>query len=72
MATAQWLECAERLRRELAQLNSALIDGVEDSPETREAHERILIARWLRAEFSDEPPEDTATLALFPGERAQR
>jgi hypothetical protein len=72
MATATWLEKAERLRMELARLNSALIDGIEDSPEARESHERVLIARWLRHEFSDEPPEDTQTLTLFPSDSGRR
>jgi len=56
------------LRQELDQLNSMLIDAGEDSLELRRTSERVAIARWLRAEFSCEPPEDTATLALFPVE----
>jgi hypothetical protein len=66
MATATWLEKAERLRTELARLNSAQIDGIVDSTPDRESQERVVIARWLRTEFSDEPPEDTKTLTLFP------
>jgi hypothetical protein len=53
-----WLERAERLRGELARLDAAQRQD--------ESLERVAIARWLRNEFSDEPPEDTATLALFP------
>jgi hypothetical protein len=68
MVTADWLEKAERLRTELTRLNSAQIDGIVDALPDREAQERVVIARWLRTEFSDEPPPDTATLALalFP------
>ena len=54
-----WLERADRLRGELARLDGAQLD---DGAVTR-----VVIARWLRAEFSTEPAEDTATLALFPG-----
>jgi hypothetical protein len=53
-----WLERAERLRGELARLETAQIED--------ESAKRVALARWLRAEFSDEPPEDTATLTLFP------
>lgn len=66
MVTADWLEKADRLRTELARLNSAQIDGIVDEA-TSHSQERVLIARWLRQEFSNEPPEDTATLTLFPG-----
>lgn len=54
-----WLDRADRLRGELARLDAAQLEN--------ESVKRVVIARWLRAEFSDEPPEDTATLALFPG-----
>jgi hypothetical protein len=66
MANELWLEKAANLQEELARLNSAQIDGVVDEPATREAQERVLIARWLRNEFSTETPEDTQTLTLFP------
>jgi hypothetical protein len=67
MNSEAWLDKAERLRSELARLQGA--EGIEAStpvPEDREARERVAIARWLRTEFSDEAPDDTNTLALFP------
>jgi hypothetical protein len=67
MKAEAWLERAERLRHELARLHTAEVDEmIEPSADERETRERVVIARWLRSEFSDEPPEDTATLALFP------
>lgn len=70
--TGAWLEKAEQLQGTLAHLKAAppADAGVVDSDE-QEAMKRLTIARWLRAEFSDEPPEDTATLALFPEESAR-
>jgi hypothetical protein len=53
-----WLERADRLRAELARLDPSQLED--------ESLLRVALARWLRAEFSDEAPEDTATLALFP------
>ena len=67
MNSEAWLDKAERLRSELARLHAA--EGNEFIglvPEAREARERVAIARWLRTEFSDEAPDDTNTLALFP------
>ena len=67
MSSHTWLEKAERLRSELARLRAAHgfpVVAAGASDET--ARERIAIAQWLRSEFSEEPPEDTATLALFP------
>jgi hypothetical protein len=62
-----WLDRAERLRHELARLRAAELDEmVEPSADEHDARERVTIARWLREEFSAEPPEDTATLAFFP------
>lgn len=61
-----WNEKAARLRSALDNVNSALIDGFEDSPTVRRKIEEATIARFLRREFSDEPPEDTQTRPLFP------
>ena len=67
MNSEVWLEKAERLRDELTRLHAAELDEiVTPNPEERDARERVAIARWLRCEFSDEAPEDTNTLALFP------
>lgn len=64
MATTTWLEKAERLRSELAHVRTG-------DAAIRESQERAVIASWLRSEFSDEPPPDTKTLALFPQEDAE-
>lgn len=66
MSSEVWSEKAERLRAELEHLNSALLDGFDDSPKTRRELEEATIARFLRAEFSDEAVEDTTTMPLFP------
>jgi len=67
MNAEAWLERAERLRHELTRLRAAeLEEMIEPSPDEHDTRERVVIARWLRSEFSDEPPEDTKTLALFP------
>ena len=67
MNTETWLEKAERLRGELARLHAAELDElVEPAMADHEGRERVAIARWLRREFSEEPPADTATLTLFP------
>jgi hypothetical protein len=60
-----WLEKAERLRSTIAQIRD--VDCAEDqrADHSPEILERVAIAHWLRQEFSDEPPEDTATLSLF-------
>jgi hypothetical protein len=51
----------------LTRLHAAELDEMlEPSADERETRERVVIARWLRSEFSDEPPEDSTTLALFP------
>jgi hypothetical protein len=65
-----WLAKADQLRAELEQLKAADAhergrSNVGDGTE----RERVLIARWLRSEFSDELPEDTATIALFPDQQ---
>jgi hypothetical protein len=66
MNSEAWLEKAERLRGELTRLHAAEVDEiVEPSTDERETRERVTIARWLRSEFSDAPPEDTATMSLF-------
>jgi len=65
MSSEIWLEKATLLRSELDHLNSALLDGFEDNPKRRQELEEATIARFLRREFSDEPPEDTATMPLF-------
>jgi hypothetical protein len=66
MNSEAWLEKAERLRSELSRLHTAEFDEiVTPHPEERDARERVAIARWLRSEFSDAPPEDTATMPLF-------
>jgi hypothetical protein len=54
-----WLEKAEQLRTELARLPEVR------RHEDRETLERAVIARFLRHQFSGEPPEDTATIPLF-------
>lgn len=61
MHTNSWLEKAERLRAYLAHRRDLNLSG------DMESAEREAIAHWLRAEFSDQPPEDTATLPLFLG-----
>ena len=67
MNSEAWLDRAERLRHELTRLHAAELDEMlEPSADERETRERVVIARWLRSEFSDEPPEDSTTLALFP------
>jgi hypothetical protein len=67
MSSEKWLEKAERLRTELTHLTQSQLDQfIEPGRDEREALERVTIARWLKNEFSDERPEDTATLALFP------
>ena len=67
MNSEAWLERAERLRHELVRLHAAELDEMMvPSVDERESRERVVIASWLRSEFGDEPPEDTATLALFP------
>ncbi len=72
MSSQTWLEKAERLRSELARLRAAQPPPVADPDlDGEEALERVAIAQWLRSEFSDEPPEDTATLALFPDIRGR-
>lgn len=67
MVTADWIEKAERLRAELARFDAARLDEAVSDESTEQEQERDVIARWLRQEFSNEPPEDTQTLALFPG-----
>jgi hypothetical protein len=59
MNSNAWLEKAEQLRTELARVPEVR------RHEDRESLERVVIARFLRQQFSDEPPEDTATLSLF-------
>jgi hypothetical protein len=54
-----WLEKAERLRVHL--------DGLP-----HDVDKTIAIAIWLRLEFSEERPNDTATMALFPREASLR
>jgi len=67
MNAGAWLERAERLRHELTRLRAAELDEMSETrTDEHDARERVVIARWLRREFSDEPPEDTKTLALFP------
>jgi len=67
MNTETWLEKAERLRGELTRLHAAEVNEfMAPALADHEARERITIAHWLRSEFSDEPPVDNATLALFP------
>lgn len=63
MSSETWFEKAERLSMELARLDAAQLED--------ESVKRVALARWLRAEFSEEPPEDTHTLALFPGRTLQ-
>jgi len=70
MSSQLWNEKAARLRSALEHVNSALLDGFEDSPTKRQEIEEATIARFLRNEFSDEPPEDTATPPLFPSDGA--
>ena len=60
-----WLEKAERLRSTIASLRQVGTSENEPGEEGPAAMERLAIAHWLRQEFSDEPPEDTATLPLF-------
>jgi hypothetical protein len=64
MSTHTWLEKAERLRAELGRLRA--LDRPHLGEDGADSVERVAIARWLRTEFSDEPAEDTRTLALFP------
>lgn len=67
MNAGAWLERAERLRHELTRLRAAeLHEMSETRTDEHDARELVVIARWLRSEFSDEPPQDTKTLALFP------
>lgn len=67
MNAEAWLERAERLRHELTRLRAMELDEMSGTrTDELDARERVVIARWLRSEFSDEPPEDTKTLALFP------
>lgn len=61
MRAQTWLERAEELRLEMMRVRSQ-----ETDPAGQESLERLAIARWLRTEFSQEPAEDTQTLALFP------
>lgn len=65
MSSEIWNEKATRLRSALENVNSALLDGFEDSSKKRRELEEATIARFLRREFSDEPPEDTQTMRLF-------
>lgn len=58
MSSEPWTEKAERLHSELDTLNSALIDGLVDTPKIRRELEQATIERFLRREFSDDPPED--------------
>ena len=67
MVTADWNEKAERLRAELARIEAARSDEAVQDESFEHAQQRSVISRWLRQEFSNEPPEDTQTLALFPG-----
>lgn len=61
MNSNEWMEKAEQLRSELSRLRAEREQGESA------IMERAAIAQWLRREFSDEPPEDTATLPLrFP------
>ena len=60
-----WLERAERLRSSLAHLRQTEAYD-EPTVDHLESIERVAIAHWLREEFSEEPPEDNGTLALFP------
>ncbi len=66
MSTPIWLEKAERLRAQLHQLKAAHYDQIT-TPTRAETEfiERVAIAEFLRAEFSDERTEDTET-ALLP------
>jgi hypothetical protein len=67
MNAEAWLERAERLRHELTRLRAVELDEMSGTrTDEDDARERVVFARWLRREFSDEPPEDTKTLALFP------
>jgi hypothetical protein len=72
MSREIWQEKAHRLRSDLENLNSTLIDGFVDSPKHRQELEEATIERFLRREFSDEPPEDTATFPLFSSEQNAR
>lgn len=67
MVTADWNEKAERLCAALARLDAALLDEAVHDESFDHDQRRGVIAQWLRQEFSNEPPEDTQTLALFPG-----
>jgi len=60
-----WLEKAERLRSTIAQLRDAQRGDNEHAHDEPENLERVAIAHWLRQEFSDEPPDNTATMPLF-------
>ena len=65
MSSEIWSEKAARLRSALENVNLAMLDGFGDSPKTRREIEEATIARFLRSEFSDEPPEDTKTETFF-------
>ena len=63
-----WLAKADQLRAGLGHLKAAELDEpLAPSMGDHEERERLYIARWLREEFSDEKPEDRATL-MFPFE----
>lgn len=57
MNLESWLDKADRLRGEFAR--------VDPSQPDYETQQRLALARWLRTEFSEEPPEDRDTLPLF-------
>ena len=65
MSSEIWDEKAARLLSALDTVNSALLDGFEDSPTRRREVEQATVARFLRDEFSGDPPEDTTTIPLF-------
>jgi hypothetical protein len=60
----EWLERADRLRDLMYRHWLANLDqpGTSARSEEEEANEEI--ARWLRQEFSEEPPQDTETQPL--------
>lgn len=61
----EWLEKAERLRSTFSRLHDVQENQESGAHDQIETLERAAIAHWLRQEFSDDPPEDTATLPLF-------
>ena len=66
MSSNLWISKAEDLHARLTSFRMEQANkSLTSNPDQAAEWEQGLIARWLREEFSEEPPEDTSTLPLF-------